>query len=83
MMANTEKSSPTRLLRGHIKNLRSTRQFQEFLFTDADRTAMGATAVVAGLAGLGGGGIGLDTSAGDTAEGADVLEFELGGESIC
>nr|WP_041490327.1 putative type VI secretion system effector [Burkholderia ambifaria] len=81
-MANTEKSSPTRLLRGHIKNLRSTRQFQEFLFTDADRTAMGATAVVAGLAGLGGVAIGLAASADDTAEEADLLEFELDGKSI-
>ncbi len=82
MMENTEKSSPTRLLRGHIKNLRSTRQFQEFLFTDADRTAMGATAVVAGLAGLGGVAIGLAASADDTAEEAALLEFELDGKSI-
>lgn len=82
MMANTEKSSPTRLLRGHIKNLRSTRQLQEFLFTDADRTAMGATAVVAGLAGLGGVAIGLAASADDTAEEAALLEFELDGKSI-
>ncbi|MBN3839381.1 putative type VI secretion system effector [Burkholderia sp. Ac-20349] len=82
MTANTEKSSPTRLLRGHIKDLRSTRQFQEFLFTDADRTAMGATAVVAGLAGLGGVAIGLAASADDTAEEAALLEFELDGKSI-
>ncbi|WP_175022340.1 MULTISPECIES: putative type VI secretion system effector [Burkholderia] len=82
MTASTEKFSPTRLLRGHIKNLRSTRQFQEFLFTDADRTAMGATAVVAGLAGLGGVAIGLAASADDTAEEADLLEFELDGKSI-
>ncbi|MGN7981824.1 putative type VI secretion system effector [Burkholderia sp. 22313] len=82
MMADTEKSSPTQLLKGHIRNLRSTRQSQEFLFTDADRTAMGVTAVAAGLAGLGGVAIGLAASADDTAEDADLLEFELDGKSI-
>ncbi|MDN7874516.1 putative type VI secretion system effector [Burkholderia aenigmatica] len=81
-MADTAQSSPTQLLRGHIRNLRSTRQSQEFLFTEADRTAMGATAVAAGLAGLGGVAIGLAASADDTAEKADLLEFELDGKSI-
>lgn len=81
-MADTAQSSPTQLLRGHIRNLRSTRQSQEFLFTDDDRTAMGVTAVAAGLAGLGGVAIGLAASADDTAEDADLLEFELDGKSI-
>ncbi|MBN3834587.1 putative type VI secretion system effector [Burkholderia sp. Ac-20344] len=81
-MTDTAQSSPTQLLRGHIRNLRSTRQSQEFLFTDADRTAMGVTAVAAGLAGLGGVAIGLAASADDTAEDADLLEFELDGKSI-
>ena len=82
MTVYTEKLSPTQLLRGHVRNLRSTRQSQEFLFTDADRTAMGVTAVAAGLAGLGGVAIGLAASADDTAEDADLLEFELDGKSI-
>ncbi|RQT11459.1 putative type VI secretion system effector [Burkholderia contaminans] len=82
MMADTAQSAPTQLLRGHIRNLRSTRQSQEFLFTDADRMAMGVTAVAAGLAGLGGVAIGLAASADDTAEEADLLEFELDGKSI-
>ncbi|WP_080409316.1 putative type VI secretion system effector [Burkholderia ubonensis] len=82
MMADTAKSSPTQLLRGHIQNLRKTRQFQEFLFTDADRTAMGVTAFATGLAGLGGVAVGLAASADDTAEEADLLEFELDGKSI-
>lgn len=81
-MAGTVKSSPTQLLRGYIQNLRSTRQSQEFLFTDADRIAMGATAVAASLAGLGGVAVGLAASADDTAEEADLLEFELDGKSI-
>lgn len=81
-MAGTAESSPTQLLRGRIQNLRSTRQSQEFFFTDADRVAMGATAVAASLAGLGGVAIGLAASADDTAEEADLLEFELDGKSI-
>ncbi|MBU9161747.1 putative type VI secretion system effector [Burkholderia multivorans] len=81
-MADTAQSSPTQLLRGHIRNLRCTRQSHEFLFTDADRTAMGVTAVAAGLAGLGGVAVGLASSADDTAEDADLLEFELDGKSI-
>lgn len=81
-MADTAQSAPTQLLRGHIRNLRSTRQSQAFLFTDADRTGMGVTAVAAGLAGLGGVAIGLAASADDTAEDADLLEFELDGKSI-
>ena len=81
-MADTAQSSPTQLLRGHIRNLRSTRRSQEFLFSDADRTAMGVTAVAAGIAGLGGVAIGLAASADDTAEDADLLEFELDGKSI-
>ncbi|MCO8645541.1 hypothetical protein KGP93_19760 [Burkholderia multivorans] len=81
-MADTAQSSPTQLLRGRIRNLRCTRQSQEFLFTGADRTAMGVTAVAAGLAGLGGVAVGLASSADDTAEDADLLEFELDGKSI-
>jgi hypothetical protein len=81
-MTETAQSSPTKLFKGIIRNLRSTRTSQEFLFTDADRTAMGVTAVAAGLAGLGGVAIGLAASAEDTAEEADLLEFELDGKSI-
>lgn len=43
---------------------------------------MGVTAVAAGLAGLGGVAVGLASSADDTAEDADLLEFELDGKSI-
>ncbi len=82
MMTETAQPSPTKLLRGSIRNLRGTRTSQEFLFTDADRMAMGVTAVTAGLAGLGGVAIGLAASAEDTAEEADLLEFELDGKSI-
>jgi hypothetical protein len=81
-MTETAQSSPTKLFKGIIRNLRGTRTSQEFLFTDADRTAMGVTAVAAGLAGLGGVAIGLAASAEDTTEEADLLEFELNGKSI-
>jgi hypothetical protein len=41
------------LLRGRISNYRKMRRNQDFFFTDADRAKMGATAIAAGLAGLG------------------------------
>ncbi|VWD29520.1 MULTISPECIES: putative type VI secretion system effector [Burkholderia] len=82
MTADVKQSFPTQLLRGRIANLRKTRQRQEFLFTDSDRNAMGATAVVAGLAGLGGVALGLSASAMDTSEEADLLEFDLGEKKV-
>ena len=82
IIAETEKSSPTRLLRGHIRNLLASRRSQGFLFTDGDRAAMGVTAVAAGLAGLGGVAIGLAALESDVAEDADLLEFQLDGKSI-
>lgn len=65
------------LLRGQIRNLRKTRCSRDFVFTEADRTKMGATAIAAGLAGLGGVAAGLGAMAVDTSEEADLLEFEI------
>ncbi|CAD9224027.1 conserved membrane hypothetical protein [Burkholderia cenocepacia] len=75
-------TSPTRLLRGCIHNLRKTRQSQNFFFTTSDRAKMGATAIAAGLAGLGGIATGLSGMAMDTTEEADLLEFDLDGKPI-
>ncbi|MET3212764.1 UNVERIFIED_ORG: hypothetical protein ABIC48_000507 [Burkholderia territorii] len=75
-------ASSTRLLRGRIRNLHKTRRTQDFFFTAADRARMGATAVAAGLAGLGGVATGLSGMAMDTTEEADLLEFDLDGKSI-
>ncbi|WP_217590464.1 putative type VI secretion system effector [Burkholderia sp. GbtcB21] len=77
-----DKVSSTALLRGCIKDLRKTRSNHDFLFGDADRAKMGATAVAAGLVGLGGVAVGLSGMAMDTTEEADLLEFELEGKSV-
>ncbi|QGA38596.1 hypothetical protein GAS19_13895 [Burkholderia glumae] len=54
MNASATDTSPTRLLRGRIHNLRRTRCNHDFAFSGTDRVKMGATAVAVGLAGLGG-----------------------------
>ena len=82
MKKETETTVTTQLLRGRITNLRRTRRNQDFFFTDADREKMGATAIAAGLAGLGGIAAGLGGMAMDTTEEADLLEFDLDGKSI-
>jgi hypothetical protein len=82
MNAPSANTTPTRLLRGRIRNLRKTRRNQDFFFTASDRAKMGATALAAGLAGLGGVATGLSGMAMDTTEEADLLEFELDGTPI-
>ncbi|MDN7560433.1 putative type VI secretion system effector [Burkholderia orbicola] len=70
------------LLRGRIRNLRKIRRNRDFVFTAADRAKMGATAITAGLAGLGGIATGLSGMAIDTTEEADLLEFDLDGKPV-
>ncbi|WP_024906240.1 putative type VI secretion system effector, partial [Robbsia andropogonis] len=70
------------LLRGRIQNLRKMQCRRDFVFTATDRTNMGATAIAAGLAGLGGVAAGLGAMAIDTTEEADLLEFELDGRPV-
>ena len=77
MKAETTSGSTAQLLRGRISNLRQTRRSQDFLFTAADRTKMGAAAITAGVVGLGGIAVGLSGMAMDTTEEADLLEFNL------
>ncbi|RKF46164.1 putative type VI secretion system effector [Paraburkholderia fungorum] len=82
MITEAAKTPATQLLRGSINNLRKSRRSQDFFFTNADREKMGATAIAAGLAGLGGIATGLAGMATDTREEADLLEFELDGKPI-
>ncbi len=82
MNPSATETSPTRLLKGRIQNLRKTRRHQDFFFTAADRAKMGATAVTAGAAGLGGVATGLSGMTMDTTEEADLLEFDLDGKPI-
>ena len=70
------------LLQGHIGNLRKSRCSWDFLFCDADRAKIGATAIAAGLVGLGGVAVGLSGMAMDTTEEADLIEFELDGKPV-
>ncbi|AOK62274.1 putative type VI secretion system effector [Burkholderia ubonensis] len=82
MTTNTAQAPSVILIRGKIENLRKTRCSHDFLFSDADRAKMGATAIAAGLAGLGGAAVGLSGMAMDTTEEADLLEFDLDGKSV-
>jgi hypothetical protein len=82
MTIDERSQSRTQLLRGFISNYRKTRRSQDFFFTDADRSRMGATAIAAGLAGLGGIAVGLSGMAMDTTEEADLLEFDLDGKAV-
>lgn len=82
MSTATISSSAPCLLHGYIHNLRTTRRNQDFFFTDTDRAKIGATAIAAGLAGLGGIATGLSGMAMDTTEEADLLEFDLNGKLV-
>jgi hypothetical protein len=81
-MINATASSRVELLHGHMRNLRKKRGRRDFVFTANDRSRMGATAIAAGLAGLGGAAAGLGSMAMDTTEEADLIEFELDGTSV-
>ena len=82
MLINQTLPDTAHLLRGRIRNLRKIRCRRDFMFTSDDRTKMGATAVVASLAGLGGVATGLGAMAIDTTEEAELLEFELDGVMV-
>ncbi|MCA7894891.1 putative type VI secretion system effector [Burkholderia cepacia] len=75
-------SHQMQLLHGHVGNLRKSRCSWDFLFGDADRVKMGAMAIAAGRAGLGGVAVGLSGMAMDTTEEADLLEFDLDGKPV-
>lgn len=81
-MTSEATRSNAQLLRGCIQNLSKTRCNRDFVFTVNDRKNMGATAIAAGLTGLGGVAAGLGATAMDTTEAADLLEFELDGKQV-
>ena len=76
------RGNPAQLLRGRIRNLRKRPCRRDFLFTATDRAKMGATAIAAGLTGLGGVAAGLGAMSIDTTEEADLLAFELDGKPV-
>ncbi len=69
-------------LSGRIENYKCTRASASFVFTPADRTTMGAVAVAAGAAGLGGQAVALAANSGSLEEDADFIEFTLDGTTI-
>jgi len=75
-------SAQSQLLRGRIQNLRKKQCHRDFVFASSDRANMGATAIAAGLAGLGGVAAGLGAMSMDTTEEADLLEFEVDGDPV-
>ena len=81
-MTNECDENAPRLLRGRIQGLSKKRCSRDFIFTTNDRTNMGATAIVAGLSGLGGIAACLGAMAADTTEEADLLEFQLDGKTV-
>lgn len=76
------KGGSTQLLRGTIRNYRKSRRNQDFMFTPEDRARMGATVIGAALVGLGGIAADLAGASLNTSETADLLEFDLDGNSI-
>lgn len=73
--------SQQRVLRGRIRNYKSTRTSEAFFLSDFDRSATGLAAVAA-AAGMSGLGAGLMSLSGEEEE-ADLVEFTLdGGEQV-
>jgi hypothetical protein len=69
-------------LSGTIRQLKRERGQASFVLTQADRAGMGAIAIAAGLAGLGGQAISVASAAASAEEDADYLEFELDGKQV-
>lgn len=64
---------------GTIRNYVVKRAEASFVFTDADKSKLGAVAIAAGLAGLGGQAMATAGYAASTEEHADYVEFDLDG----
>jgi len=69
-------------LSGRIVDFKCTRARASFVFNEADRTKMGAVAIAAGLAGMGGQAMSTAANAGDLEEEGDYLEFTLDGKAL-
>ena len=69
-------------LTGSIRNLKRKRDSASFVLTRRDQAAMGAVALAAGVAGLGGLAISSASAAASVEEEADYLEFDLDDEHV-
>ena len=69
-------------LTGVIQNLKVKKEEASFVFTEADHAKMGAVAIAASLAGLGGQATGMVAGASAMEEQADYLQFDLDGTPV-
>ncbi|NMV41928.1 putative type VI secretion system effector [Ralstonia insidiosa] len=69
-------------LTGTIENYKVTRTEASFIFTDADRTKLGVTAIAAAIAGLNGPAVSTAAYSASAEEDADYVEFDLDGRSV-
>jgi hypothetical protein len=69
-------------LTGVIQNLKVKKEEASFVFTEADHAKMGAIAIAASLAGLGGQATGMVAGASAMEEQADYLQFDLDGTPV-
>ncbi|MFL9867985.1 hypothetical protein PQR67_27745 [Paraburkholderia fungorum] len=81
-MKKNEPLLQTVLLRGTIANLQRSRRTHDFVLTQVQQKAVGATAVGAAAMGMGAAGIGLVNMASNADEEADWVEFELDGKQM-
>lgn len=72
----------TTLLRGRMSNRDNQRLTRDFVLTQSKKVGVGASAIAAGIAGLGGNAIGLVGTMGNSEESADYVTFELDGKRI-
>ncbi len=74
-----ESNDPLRKITGTISGLSKSRRNRDFVLSQMGKD-VGASAVSAGLADMGGAGIAIATM--DTSETADFVEFQVNGESV-
>ncbi|NIF54247.1 putative type VI secretion system effector [Burkholderia sp. Ax-1724] len=81
-MKKDNSTKPAVLLKGVISNLERSKRNHDFVLSEVQHQQVGATAVAASALGLSAAGIGLIGMAGNSAEEADWVEFELDGKRI-
>ncbi|KDB10169.1 hypothetical protein LIG30_0910 [Burkholderia sp. lig30] len=81
-MEKIERFGEVVLLHGTIKNLKRSKRSHDFVLTQIQQSAVGATAVGAAVMGMGGAAIGLTNMAMNTDEEAEWVEFEIDGKQI-
>jgi len=81
-MKDIEPFQGTVLLRGTIANLKRSKRSHDFVLTQVQQSAVGATAVGAAAMGMGGAAIGLTNMAMNADEEAEWVEFDIDGKQV-